>query len=104
MKALGARLVGVIVSAAISAGSVGCGPGLSHRVKAPEPTTDVFHAMDAELSHAMIGATTVTSGDAPPESRFSVTADEPPVAAIQTWGAGREIVSDLDSSDLDTRE
>jgi hypothetical protein len=95
MKLLVAGLVGVMVSAALS---MGCGPGLSHRVKAPEPTSDVFSAMDAELAHAMIGTTTLTSGDAlpMPESRLSVAESnrEPVVAAAPTWGAGGESTSE----------
>lgn len=78
--------------------SMGCGPGLSHRVVAPEPTSDVFAAMDTELSGAMIGTTTLTSGEALPlpESRLSMTeatsaeAARPIVAAAPTWGAGGE--------------
>jgi len=93
MKLVVAGLVGVMVSAALS---MGCGPGLSHRVKAPEPASDVFAAMDAELSQAMIGTTTLTSGEAlpMPESRLSVAAAreeaQPVVAAAPTWGAGGE--------------
>lgn len=93
MKLVVAGLLGVMVSAAMS---VGCGPGLSHRVMAPEPTNDVFSAMDAELSHAMISTTTVTSGEALPlpESRLSMAAAredaQPVVAAAPTWGAGGE--------------
>ena len=93
MKLIVAGLVGVMVSAALS---MGCGPGLSHRVKAPEPTSDVFTAMDTELSHAMIGTATLTSGEVLPlpESRLSVAAAreeaQPIVAAVPTWGAGGE--------------
>ena len=91
MKLIVAGLVGAMVMGAMS---MGCGPGLSHRVVAPEPTSDVFAAMDTELSRAMVGTTTLTSGEALPlpESRLSMAAEaaRPVVAAAPTWGAGGE--------------
>jgi hypothetical protein len=94
MKLLAMGMMGAMVLAAMS---VGCGPGLSHReAKAPESNSDVFNAMDAELSRAMIGTTTVTSGDPLPESRLSVAPKEsgPVVAAVPTWGAAGEMVGE----------
>jgi hypothetical protein len=96
MKLLVPGILGLMLSAAMS---VGCGPGLSHRAKAPEPPTDVFNAMDAELAHAMIGTTTVTSAEAPlPESRLPLApwddtpaAAAPVVAVTPTWGANGEL-------------
>jgi hypothetical protein len=72
---------------------VGCGPGLSHRVKAQSPQSpDVFTTMDAELA-STIGTTSVTSAEPMPlpESRLSLAQwdaddDVPAQKAAQTWG------------------
>lgn len=93
MKLVVAGLVGVMVLAAMS---VGCGPGLSHRAKAPERTPDVFNAMDAELAQAMVGTTRVTSGETSslPDSRLSVSSTTTPAGAVAaaapTWGSSEE--------------
>jgi len=84
MKLVASGLAGLMLLASLS---VGCGPGLSHRVQAPQPPTDVFNAMDAELAHAMVGTTTVTSAELMPESRGSAEAlATEPVTATPTWG------------------
>jgi hypothetical protein len=82
-----------LVTAAASM-TIGCGPGLSHRAKAP---TDVFGRMDAELAHS-IGTTSLTSESIPlPEDRLSLHsaslsyedpwAERATAPAPQTWGA-----------------
>ena len=72
--------------------SVGCGPGLSHRAKAPAQP-DVFTTMDAELKNAVAGTTTLTSAEPMPlpDSRLPVAQwdgdESAPAAPSQTWGA-----------------
>lgn len=88
-------LASVVMTVAVGM-MTGCGPGLSHRAKAP---TDVFEAMDAELSNAIVGTTTVTSAPLQamplPESRMSVAAAaEAPAPAMQTWGGSDEPAKD----------
>jgi hypothetical protein len=86
MKLVVAGLAGLMLLASLS---VGCGPGLSHRVQAPQPPTDAFNAMDAELAHAMTSTTTVTSAEPMPESRGGAAeAPQPAVAVAPTWGTG----------------
>lgn len=100
MKLLAAGMVSVMVSAAMM---TGCGPGLSHReAKAPEQQPlDVFNAMDAELSRAIVGTTTVTSGEALPlpETRLAMASTrEPVVAAAPTWGASGETMGQAEAA------
>ena len=64
----------------------GCGPGLTTRAQAP---VDVELAMDRELSHALIGTTSLTSATLPAPaaaspSRAPDSEIQPPV---QTWGS-----------------
>ncbi len=92
-----AALLGFVGLFAISAGA-GCGPGLtrhSQQAKAPAQP-DVFTTMDAELKNALVGTTTVTSGEQMPlpESRLPLAqwdgdaTPAPPPA--QPWGAPEE--------------
>ena len=73
----------------VAAMSVGCGPGMSHRAPANAPV-DVVAAMEVELSHTLVGTTTVTGADMVlPTSRMPIAEwrdDEPPAPPSQTWG------------------
>jgi hypothetical protein len=69
----------------------GCGPGLTTRANAP---TDANLAMDARLSQELIGTTSLTSAPLPlPSTRLPLdtrdpwSAEAPPAAPVQTWGA-----------------
>jgi hypothetical protein len=75
--------------------TAGCGAGLTSRMpragQSPEDTM-LLQAVDAELSNAIVGTTTLTSAPLPamplPESRMPVSAAAAPAAtAPQTWGA-----------------
>ena len=84
MKLVVSGLAGLTLLTGLSAG---CGPGLSHRVQVPQPPTDVFNAMDAELAHAMVGTTTVTSAEPTLESRgFAEAPAAEPLTVAPTWG------------------
>ena len=87
------RTLGPVVVTLATALITGCGPGLTHRAKAPG---DVFKAMDSELANA-IGTTTLTSAETPsmrlPDERMPVSGakqddDTPP--PVRTWGAPHE--------------
>ena len=94
-------LLGSLVLMVAAAASTGCGPGLSHRAKAP--TDDVFLRMDAELANA-IGTTTLTGAELP-SSRMSVAEGtvapeaeaEAPVAVVQTWATPASVEPPLAS-------
>ena len=78
----------------------GCGPGLTTRANAP---TNVELAMDIELSHALIGTTTLTSAPMPLRAtRAPLDPWSPPdsatpeavagaAAPVQTWGTDPEL-------------
>jgi hypothetical protein len=86
----------VVIGLSLGVSAIGCGPGLSHRAKAP---VDVFGAMDAELAHA-ISTTTLTSAavaqpNAPQKAPLPVAtweddADEASPPPMQTWGTPPE--------------
>jgi hypothetical protein len=99
-----------LVTAAASM-TIGCGPGLSHRAKAP---TDVFGRMDAELAHS-IGTTSLTSETIPlPEGRLPLQSaaatlssedpwSEPTIApAALTWGTWQSARSGSRSAPAET--
>ncbi|HEY8079221.1 MAG TPA: hypothetical protein VIF62_34050, partial [Labilithrix sp.] len=74
--------------------SVGCGPGLTRHAKtAAQP--DVFTVMDAELKNALVGTTTLTSGEPMPlpDSRLPLAQwdgdDQQSAPVVQTWGASQ---------------
>ena len=91
--------LGPIVVTLATALITGCGPGLTTRGSAANAPTNVELAMDAELSHALIGTTTLTSAPLPsmraPLDPWSPPTASQPVAegpaAQQTWGAGPEL-------------
>ena len=66
----------------------GCGPGLTTQVNAP---ADVELAMDRELSHALIGTTSLTSASLPaPAARVAAASPAPESESqppVQTWGS-----------------
>ena len=87
---LGSLSIGVL-SMLTGIAATGCGPGLTSRAQAPNEK--MLQAVDAELSNAIVGTTTLTSAPLPPmplpESRMPVSqhAQENAPAAVQTWGA-----------------
>ena len=87
MKLALAPLVLTLATALIT----GCGPGLTTRVHAPAAPTDVELAMDRELSHALIGTTSLTSASLPaPAARVAAASPAPESEVqppVQTWGA-----------------
>lgn len=81
------HVLGSLVLMVAAASSIGCGPGLSHRAKAP--TDDLFVKMDAELSNAITTSTTLTGAEMPssrlPTEEPAVAALEPAVSVTETW-------------------
>jgi len=85
-------LIGAVIGM-LSVCTAGCGAGLTSRMpkaaQSPEDTM-LLQAVDAELSNAIVGTTTLTSAPLPPmplpESRMPVSAS-PAATAPQTWGA-----------------
>jgi len=97
------HLLGALFSVGVlSLGTAGCGAGLTSRAQAP--TDKMLQAVDAELSNAIVGTTTLTSAPLPPmplpESRMPVSRGEQTAAqssddappAVQTWGAAPQPV------------
>jgi hypothetical protein len=90
--------LGPIVVTLATALITGCGPGLTTRASAANAPTNVELAMDAELSHALIGTTTLTSAPLPstraPLEPWSAPASQPAAEATapqQTWGTSPEL-------------
>ncbi len=81
--------------------TTGCGAGLTSRAPRAQATPDdavLLQAVDAELSNAIVGTTTLTSAPLPPmplpESRMPVSqpsSEQAPVA-VQTWGTSPQPV------------
>jgi hypothetical protein len=87
-----AALAPVVVTLA-TALITGCGPGLTTRANSPSTQA----AMDAELSHELIGTTSLTSAALPPPALrtplepWSPESSSPVQAPTQTWGADPEL-------------
>lgn len=101
MKLKLASVAVTLVISALSASTVACGGGQPARAasdaRAAE-ATNVLAAMEAELSHAIPGTTTLTSAEFSsaglPDSRGSLAAAarqaEPSAPAAKTWGSPPE--------------
>ena len=94
LRVLSASFVGFV--GVLSLCTAGCGAGLTSRAPRAVSPDDamLLQAVDAELSNAIVGTTTLTSAPLPPmplpESRMPVSQGsraEPAPTALQTWGA-----------------